>query len=187
MQKVIELGNKKIAYTLKRNRRARNLRLSICQGGRLKVSAPWVFPEFAIKNFIRKKSDWILEKMKEMEKYPAPSSLRSQNELEYRKLKRRAFLIAYERLKHFNVHYGFSYRKITIRDQKTRWGSCSARGTLSYNYKIAILPEKLSDYIIVHELCHIGEFNHSERFWKLVEKTIPDFREIRRELRKKYF
>ena len=86
---------------------------------------------------------------------------------------------------YFNGVYKFKFNKVNIRNQKTRWGSCSAKGNINFNYKIALLPERLADYIIVHELCHLGEFNHSRKFWDLVVEAIPDHREIRSELKQK--
>ena len=92
--------------------------------------------------------------------------------------------MAQKKVLKFNKIYKFKYNKINIKNQKTRWGSCSVKGNLNFNYKIALLPEKLAEYIVVHELCHLGEFNHSYKFWKLVEKTIPDYLEIKEDLKK---
>lgn len=93
--------------------------------------------------------------------------------------------LVYERIKYFNQQYQFPVKRISIRNQRSRWGSCSKKGNLNFNYKIMLLSPMVSDYIIVHELCHLGEFNHSKRFWELVAKTIPDHRQIRKELRGK--
>lgn len=98
--------------------------------------------------------------------------------------KEKAREITENRIKYFNDFYKFSFNKIRIKKQKSRWGSCSKKGNLNFNYKIIFLPQKFFDYILVHELCHIGEFNHSRRFWELVEKTIPDYKEIKREFKK---
>ncbi|MFA6463413.1 MAG: M48 family metallopeptidase [Candidatus Paceibacterota bacterium] len=96
------------------------------------------------------------------------------------------FLMTSERSrnKRFNTSYNFTYNSVKIKSTKTRWGSCSSKGNLNFSYKIALLPEHLADYLVVHELCHLGEFNHSENFWNLVEKTIPDFAQRRHELKK---
>jgi predicted metal-dependent hydrolase len=89
-----------------------------------------------------------------------------------------------ERLLYYNTFYNFSYKRIAIKDHRSRWGSCSKKGNLNFNYRLVLLPQHLADYVIVHELCHLGEFNHSPRFWALVEKTVPDWKERRRELMK---
>jgi hypothetical protein len=65
-----------------------------------------------------------------------------------------------------------------------RWGSCSKKGNLNFNYKIALLPQRHSDYVIVHELCHLREFNHSKKFWDLVEQAVPNHRALRTELKR---
>ena len=102
----------------------------------------------------------------------------------YKENKERALLIVKDRIEYFNTFYNFKWNRIVIRNQKTRWGSCSKKGNLNFNYKIALLPPKSADYIIVHELCHLGEFNHSQKFWDLVGETIPDYKAIRKDLRK---
>lgn len=87
------------------------------------------------------------------------------------------------RLEYFNKQYGFGYNKIFIRNQKTRWGSCSSRKNLNFNYKLLFLPARLRDYVIVHEICHLKELNHSHKFWYLVERAFPDYKDIKKELR----
>ncbi|MEK7523477.1 MAG: M48 family metallopeptidase [Patescibacteria group bacterium] len=106
---------------------------------------------------------------------------RGKNFLEHKEQARR---LAKERIEHFNKMYQFEFNRVSIRNQRTRWGSCSSKRNLNFNYKIALLPLPLADYIIVHELCHLGEFNHSKKFWELVAKTIPNHREIRKVIRK---
>lgn len=80
---------------------------------------------------------------------------------------------------------GVTYGTISIRQQATRWGSCSSRGNLNFNWTLILTPEPLQDYVVVHELAHRLEMNHSDRFWKIVESQIPDYRE-RRNLLKTY-
>ena len=91
--------------------------------------------------------------------------------------------IVHQKLLHFNQHYQYTYHRVTIRNQKSRWASCSKKGNLNFHYKLALMPEPLVDYIIVHELCHLKAFNHSPSFWSLVAETIPDHKTRRRELR----
>ena len=92
-----------------------------------------------------------------------------------------------ERIEHFMGYYGaklgISVGRIAIRNQKSRWGSCSKKGNLNFNYKLAFMPPAVRDYVIVHEICHIKEFNHGHGFWALVAKTVPDWKEKRKKLR----
>lgn len=89
----------------------------------------------------------------------------------------------HERLAYWNQHYNFHYNRVAIRNQRTCWGSCSERKNLNFSYKVLFLPPHLADYIVVHELCHLQELNHSPRFWELVEEAQPEYRALRRELR----
>jgi predicted metal-dependent hydrolase len=88
------------------------------------------------------------------------------------------------RISYFNKFYNFKINRVAIKNQTTRWGSCSSKGNLNFNYKIIYLKPVLADYLIVHELCHLGELNHSKKFWALVLKTIPDYAKTNKELRK---
>ncbi len=102
----------------------------------------------------------------------------------YKENKTKAYIHIKERLEFFNNFYGYQYNRISIRNQKSRWGSCSSKKNLNFNYKILFLPPEICDYIVVHELCHLKELNHSRFFWDLVFKTIPDYKEIRKKLLK---
>ncbi len=102
---------------------------------------------------------------------------------DYLAKKEKARQIATERAAYFNDrYYGFHVEKVRIGNQKSRWGSCSASGVISYNYKIIYLPDELRDYIIVHEICHLKELNHSPRFWRLVGLAVPDWAIYRKKL-----
>ncbi len=98
------------------------------------------------------------------------------------KHKQSAEILVNSKLKYWNQFYNFTYNRVCIRAQTTRWGSCSSKGNLNFNYKISLLPEHIADYIIVHELCHLKQFNHSADFWNLVAQTIPDYLERRSQL-----
>ncbi len=89
----------------------------------------------------------------------------------------------HEKVTSWNSLYQFSFGRIAIRNSRSRWGSCSLKGNLNFNYKLIFIPEDLFDYVVVHELAHLGEFNHGSAFWKLVEHAIPDWKERRKRLR----
>ncbi|MDE7353337.1 MAG: M48 family metallopeptidase [Acetatifactor sp.] len=80
------------------------------------------------------------------------------------------------RVAHFHRITGGVYTSVTVRDQKTRWGSCSSRGTLSFNYRLIFAPPGILDYVVVHELCHLTHMNHSKDFWDMVARVMPDYR-----------
>ncbi len=105
------------------------------------------------------------------------------SKVKYEEHKESARALVTERLAHFNLHYGFRYKRISIRNVRSRWGSCSRLGNLNFSYKIALLSPELADYIVVHELCHLGQFNHSQKFWDLVGQTIPDYKDQMMKLR----
>jgi len=129
-----------------------------------------------IESFIAKKSFWISNKLRSFMPF-RPVVRRRNSRTQYLIHKEAARTLVTRRLPELNQIYGFSVGRIAIRNQKSRWGSCSKNGNLNFNYKIALLPSHLADYLMVHELCHIGEFNHSNRFWNLVARTVPDYRE----------
>lgn len=113
------------------------------------------------------------------------SSTRSvRRQKDYQTHKEAARRLILERLESLNKHYGLSYGRVAIRDQRSRWGSCSKKGNLNFNYRLLFLPLPLVDLVIAHELCHLKEFNHSTAFWGLVAETIPDLSLRREELRR---
>jgi len=105
----------------------------------------------------------------------------------YEMNKEAARAVVKERLSHFMVYYGgqhnISIGRIAIRNQKSRWGSCSKKGNLNFNYKLVFMPPEIRDYVIVHEICHVKEFNHGRGFWSLVAETVPDWKKLRKSLR----
>jgi predicted metal-dependent hydrolase len=94
-------------------------------------------------------------------------------------------LIIEERVKHYSEIIGVHPQKITIREQKTRWGSCSGRGNINFNWKLIMASLEVLDYVVIHELCHMREMNHSEKFWKLVEGIFPQYKKCRVWLKEK--
>lgn len=157
------------------------MRLAIYCDGNFVVTAPRNLGENIIEQYIIKKSQWIIDKL-EYFKNISGQVFAKGTEKDYAEYKDKALVLARKRIEHFNRIYGLRFNKINIKNQKTRWGSCSKRGNLNFNYKIALLPERLADYIIAHEFCHLKEFNHSQKFWNLIARIIPDYLEIRKEL-----
>lgn len=182
MKKEIEISGKIIEYTLKISRRARSMRLTVYTGGNLIVSVPRYVSEEAARRFIIQKSDWVIKKITHLKLFNK-ALFPKHSKADQIKYKKQALLLVENKITEFNKFYNFKFNDISIKNQKTRWGSCSRKGNLNFNYKILFLPPRLADYIVVHEICHLKEFNHSKNFWNLVAKTIPDYLDRRRELR----
>ena len=182
MQKLIKIKDKEIEYSLRINRRSKSIRLAVHPLGKVIVTAPSFIPHFLINKFLMDKSDWLIKKIEQFSKIKPTKNKKEQKE-EYLKYKNKAMELVIERLEYFNKFYNLKWNRITIRNQKTRWGSCSRKGNLNFNYKIVLLPTNQADYIIVHELCHLKEMNHRKEFWNMVGQTIPEYKHLRRELK----
>lgn len=181
MTRTILLHNKAVEYSIKRSNRAKRLRLAVYYDGSLIVTIPKNFPSSKVEKYIIEKSKWVLEKLEYFKKLSYSNALRIKDD-QFEVYKDEAKKVIERRIKHFNKNYGFKFGKITIKAQKTKWGSCSKKGNLNFNFKIMVLPKDIRDYIIVHELCHIKEQNHSNKFWNLVAMTIPDYLSIKKQL-----
>ncbi len=103
----------------------------------------------------------------------------------YNKYKEEARILVHQRLEHFNAYYNFTYSRVSIRNQKTRWGSCSSKGNLNFSYRILFLEPEAQDYLIIHELCHLKQFNHSQAFWDLVAEQSPNYKKWHTDLKYK--
>jgi predicted metal-dependent hydrolase len=183
VKKSILLKNEKIEYELRESKRARCLRITIYPGGEIAATLPRGTNLEKLEKFLHQKADWILRKMNLAKKRRPTFLLPRASQKDYLARKKEARVLAEEKIKYFSQLYNLVPKKISIRNQKSRWGSCSRKGNINFNYRIVHLPEKFVDYVVVHELCHLREFNHSEKFWNLVAVAIPDFRKIRREIR----
>lgn len=173
-----------IEYEIVESKRAHSPRITVHPDGKVVLTKPVSFSQKRIDELLRKSEPWVKKQQARFAKLPAQLALAKprKNSAAYRAARARAREIAVERLRHFNQEYNFPFGTISIRDQKTRWGSCSAKGNLSFNYRITFLPPELVDYLIVHELAHVKEHNHSERFWSLVAKKIPSHKQLRKRL-----
>ena len=146
------------------------------------VRAPLYLSDNEIREFLEKKRPWLqkhLKKAKQQYKQKQPSF----SEGELRDLADAAKPDFLQRVEKYAPLIGVKVKRITIRCQKTRWGSCSSKGNLSFNCLLMVCPEAVRDYVTVHELCHLKEMNHSRAFWNLVESILPDYQIQRRWLK----
>ena len=182
MSKTVLLHNGTISVEIRKSNRARRMRVAVyCDGNVVAIQPSHIgFSRFLA--VLEQKVSWIQEKLKFYNGKDFTITIRHSN-AERLKLVADAKQIAQERIDYFNQFYKFRYNKVFIKDQKTRWGSCSSKGNLSFNYRIAVLAKELQDYLIVHELCHLKQFNHSKEFWNLVQQTIPNYRELHAKLK----
>lgn len=169
-----------ITYQWIRSRR-KTIAIQIDREGQVIVRTPYGITKRQVEEFLDEKKDWILQTRQRVEKrkteqIPISEEVRREG-IE------RAKRIFPERTAYFAKRMGVDYGRITIREQKTRWGSCSSKGNLNFNWKLVLLDPKLLDYVVVHELAHRREMNHSVAFWKVVEAELPDYRERRRRLK----
>lgn len=176
------MRDREIKYILKTSRRAKRMRLAVYCDGSFVVTKPMGLSENVVEKFIIQKSKWVFSKIDYFKQFDFKVFKNDQKK--YSDSKGDALKFAEERISHFNKLYNFRLNKINIKNQKTRWGSCSKKGNLNFNYKILLLPPRAADYIVVHELCHLKEFNHSRKFWNLVANAIPDYLELKSELKK---
>lgn len=176
----VSVANKTIEYNVRESTRAKKVRLTVYCDGSVVLTHPVGVSENRIIQFLKERFVWIEEKLARF-RHLDSDLLRHDRKhyLEHREVARE---LVQQKLEYWNQFYNLSYNQVSIRPQKTRWGSCSSRRNLSFNYKIVFLSEELQDYLIVHELCHLQEMNHGIKFWKLVEKTIPNARELQKKI-----
>lgn len=151
--------------------------LEITPKGEVLVRAPNRLPEREIQRFVTEKADWISKHLENVQKNlveAEPQPLLTMEEV--RKLADEALEVIPQRVAYFAPMVGVTVGRITIRNQKTKWGSCSSKGNLNFNCLLMLAPREVLDYVVVHELCHRLEMNHSPRFWAEVERVLPDYR-----------
>ena len=173
-------------YTIRRSSRARQVRLSVSCDAGVVLTVPRFTGIGRAEDFIRQKAGWLIKTLNFARSRPKRLSLAELGLTRF-EARAKAHSLALERLEHWNQFYKFPYNRVAVKFHKARWGSCSRLGNLNFNYKIIFLPANLADYIIVHELCHLREMNHSYRFWNLVARAIPDHKECRRQLRQLFY
>lgn len=181
MREYIDIEDLHILISLQRDKR-KTLSISIGDGRVLNVKAPMNMSERQIERFIHQKQFWIYKQMKrhlELEKTAIHRS-----DAEIKELKERARIVLTQKTEMYSKLMETEYTKIRIGNQRTCWGSCSGKGTISYNWHLVLMPDEIQDYVVVHELSHTFFMNHSKQFWEFVGKYIPDYEDRRRWLKR---
>ena len=166
----------------------KTIAIQVTRDGRVLVRSPRQCSRSYIDNFVSNNENWVLKhlaRVKELEeqKKSAASShppLSSKDRSRYIEIARDIFT---RKTEYYARIIGVSYGRISIREQKTRWGSCSSKGNLNFNWRLILAPEEVLDYVVVHELAHRREMNHSKAFYAIVESVLPDYRKARKWLR----
>lgn len=159
-------------YTIIRSRR-KTIAIRITREGAVHVLCPQFASKNRIDEIVHSKQNWIEKKLHSLQTLPPviPFTPEEISALKTQAQKNLPSLISY-----YAAQIGVSYGRVTVRSQKSRWGSCSAKGNLNFNCLLMLAPPEVRDYVVVHELCHRLQLNHSPAFWALVEKTLPDYR-----------
>lgn len=174
------IGKSDIKIEIIRSSR-KTLAIEIRPDMRVIVRAPYQASGSYIEQFISARADWIAEHLRMQEQKnrqcndALPVKKLSNNDI--KKLADKACTCIPERVAHFAPLVGVTYGRITIRNQRTRWGSCSSRGNLNFNCLLMLTPPEVIDYVVVHELCHRKEMNHSQLFWNEVARVLPGYAE----------
>lgn len=158
----------------------KTLAIQVTSDGRVIVRAPKRTPKSVIDRFLTEKEDWIQKHLEKSRPRPEAPVLPDAERRRYMEIARDIFT---QKTSYYASVMHVSYGRISIREQKTRWGSCSSQGNLNYNWRLIFAPEMVLDYIVVHELAHRREMNHSKAFYAIVESILPDYRQSQKWLR----
>ena len=169
-----------LEYTVVRSVR-KTMSLQVKRDGSVVVRCPSRMADSRISSFVEEHLDWILQRVEEAREQMEDRPMFT--EAEIRQYREKARKILTGKVQFWAERMGITYGRIAIRQQATRWGSCSSKGNLNFNWVLVLVPETLQDYVVVHELAHRREMNHSPRFWKIVGQYIPDYAERKRQLK----
>lgn len=175
-----------LPYTLIRSSR-KSCSISISTDGQITLRVPLHTTEKEISRVLIDKRIWIITHYLKMQQKLQSRPVSNLTDAQRTALEQRYISAAKDyfpkRVSYYHQFTGGNYNRITIRDQKTRWGSCSAKGTLSFNWRLMLAPPAILDYVVVHELCHLTHMNHSAAFWQKVESIYPDYHAARKWLK----
>ncbi|MCL1929785.1 M48 family metallopeptidase [Candidatus Saccharibacteria bacterium] len=155
------------------------IRIKVGEDRRVSISMPSLTPIFMARKFLEKSRPEIRRKINSM-----PKQTKKMSEAEKKALRKLARPWLQTRLRILARTHGFKYEKVRIMNARTRWGSCSSRGTVSLNIALMRIPETLRDYVILHELTHTRYMNHSKEFWAELAKYYPEYKEARKRMKK---
>jgi predicted metal-dependent hydrolase len=210
MIRKLTFKNRQIEYKIRISNKARRVSINI-KNGFIILVVPSDFPVKKAEEFIRSKGDWILKHVdsarpkieglvyrgREMEPEYDDNTVTFVVKKNGKKIKiddklkfffeNWMYSVAQDYIPYRTYEladkYNFNFNKISVKQVRSRWGSCSSNGNLAFNYKLMQFENEVIDYVIVHELCHTKEMNHSPRFWKLVEDIIPNYKELKNSLK----
>ena len=150
----------------------KTIAIQIKPDGQVVVRCPKRMRIEEARRFAESKADWI---EKHLAKRP-PRDVAKYTSKEIKQLREKTRQLVTRRVEYFAPIIGVTYGQIAIRTQRTRWGSCSSKGNLNFNCLLGLVPSEVLDYVVVHELCHRKELNHSDRFWNEVSRILPDYK-----------
>ena len=154
----------------------KTLGLEIKPDGRVIARAPMRMKQSEIDRFINEKSDWIEKHLQRLQAAQKQNGAEKLTDAEIQALADKALKYIPQRVEYYAKIIGVDYGRITIRNQKTKWGSCSSKGNLNFNCLLMLTPPEVIDSVVVHELCHRKEMNHSKRFYDEVLKAYPEYK-----------
>ena len=173
----------RVEYKIIRSSR-KTMAIEIKPDGRVYVRIPNRVSDRQARSFVESKADWLKKNLEKIEeRREANEAVEKFTETELKIIKKKAKREIPILVDYYAPLIGVTYNRISIRAQRTLWGSCTADGNLNFNCLLVLLPERVMRYVVVHELCHRKEMNHSKRFWSEVSKILPDYKELRKQLK----